>query len=266
MSYTRSTVRKGLGGVTIRRHTDSRLLFLNFNSRATFSKTSTEGDKVQGVNSEGTLVDLDVAGSEESYELEIASKKNTRNVDELVMNSAFKAQDNLQVPWAEVKTVASGTITLSGSAAPVASSMKISYLDGGVLTANASPSAAGQFDDNGDGTVGFHSSDNGKQVVVYYLIEHDGVLTQGGAQHESLGTVEAFFHFISGTSSVEGKKGGSILWLPKCSISGETNFEFSNEVQDKTFKLTPVIPDTPAGWLVPYTFIHGIEINNTGAS
>lgn len=264
MALTRKTIRKGLGGIALRRLADNRMLFLNFNSGATFSKTSSEGDKVQGTNSEGDLVDLDQAGSEETYELEVRSKKNTRNIDELVMDSIYHTETNLQVPWVEVHTITAGEITLNASNAPVAGSMQISYLDGAKLTASATPSA-GQFDDDGDGSVNFHSSDNSKQVVVRYLIEHASVQTQGGSEHESIGYVEAFFHFISATSDVSGKKGTSILWLPKCSVSGETNFDFSNEVQDKSFKLTGLIPDTPADWLVPFMFVHGMELDNTGA-
>jgi hypothetical protein len=263
MAYTRSTIRKGLGGITLRRITDNRLLYLNFNSRATFSKVSTEGEAVQGTNSEGNLVDLDQAGSEDTYELEVASKKNTRNIDELVMDSIFHTETDLLVPWAEVATIAAGEVTLNGGT-PETGTMQVSYLDGAKMTADATPEA-GQFLDNGDGTVSFHTDDNGKQVVIYYMIEHASVQTQGGSEHESVGHVEAFFHFISGTSSTEGKKGASILWLPKCAISGETTFEFSNEVQDKPFKLKALIPDTPADWLVPYMFVHGIEIDNTGA-
>ncbi len=265
MTVTRSTVAKGAGAVAIKRLSDNRLLYLNTNSKYTFNKTTSDGDKVQGFNSSGSLVDLDVAGQDQTFELEISSKKNTRNINELVLNSAYTAKASYNAPWNEAQTVSGGAVTLSGGT-PVASSLYASYLDGTKLTSTGStPSAAGQYKDNGDGTVTFHAGDNGKTIAFFYYTTVSNVFTQGGVDHDALGYLEVQFHQVSGTSSVGGKKGVDILWLPKCSLSGESTLEFDNNVQDKTFKLTALIPDTPANFQVPYSWTRDVEINNTNA-
>lgn len=264
MAFTQNTVAKGAGALAIRRISDNRLLWLNTNSKYTLTKATTEGDKVQGFNSTGTLVDLDVAGQEESYELEVSSKKNTRNINEMVLDSVYVAKTNFQAPWVESATIAAD-YTLKGGT-PVASTMQVSSLDGSTIYERvAGAPNAGQFKDDGDGTVTFNAADVGKLVVIYYKIQHATSFTQGGADHEAVGYVDVMFHQVSGTSSTSPKKGVDIIWLPKCSISGEASFEYSNEVQDKTFKLTGLIPDTPAGWVKPYTIIRNVELDNTNA-
>lgn len=264
MTFTRSTVAKGAGAVIIRRHDDDRLLFLNTNSKYTFTRSLTQGNKVQGFNSDGKLIDLDIAGTEETYELEISSRKNTRNVNELALDSAYISKSSFDAPWGETGTVASGVLTLKGGI-PVASSTCVSYLDGNKLTSTGSTPSAGQFKDNGDGSLTFNSSDNGKNVAVFYKTTVSNVFTQGGADHTPLGYLDIMFHQISGISSVSGKKGVDILWLPKCSLLGDTSFEFSNEVQDKLFKLTGLVPSTPNGFKVPYVIVRDVEIDNTQA-
>jgi hypothetical protein len=264
MTFTRSTVAKGAGAVIVRRQNDDRLLFLNTNSKYTFTRTLTQGDKVQGFNSDGQLVDLDIAGTEETYELEISSRKNTRNVNELALDSAYVSKASFNAPWGETGTIASGGLTLKGGT-PVTNSAVVTYLDGSKLMSTASTPSAGQFQDNGDGTLTFHSSDNGKIVAVFYKIALSNVFTQGGADHTPLGYLDVMFHQVSGASSTSGKKGVDILWLPKCSLLGDTAFEFSNEVQDKLFKLTGLVPDTPSGFKVPYVIVRDVEIDNTNA-
>lgn len=98
-----------------------------------------------------------------------------------------------------------------------------------------------------------------------YLTAATNVYTQGGADDDPLGYLSVFFHQVSGTSSVSGKKSVDVLWLPKCSISGEATFEYSDAVQDKAFKLTGLIPETPTGFKKPYVIIRDVEINNTNA-
>jgi hypothetical protein len=265
MTYTRNTVAKGAGAVGIRRISDNRILFLNVNSRYSFNRTATEGDAVQGFNSDGNLVDLDTAGSEISYELEIASRKNTQNMNELLLDSIYTAEASYNVPWVESALVASGTVTLEGGT-PVATTLYVSYLDGSKLTSTGStPSAAGTYKDNGDGTITFHSGDNGKNIVAYYKIAKTNIASQGGANNEAVGYVDVMFHQVSGTSSTNGQKGVDVLWIPKASLSGESSLEFSEAVQEKTFTLTALIPDTPAGFKVPYIFLRNIEIDNTNA-
>jgi hypothetical protein len=265
MTVTRNTVAKGAGAVAIKRISDNRLLYLNTNSKYTISKSTSDGDKVQGFNSDGKLVDLDIAGQDETYELEIASKKNTRNINEMVLNSAYVTKASYNAPWAESQTVASGTVTLTGGT-PVATTLQASYLDGTKLTSTGTtPSAAGTYKDNADGTVTFHAGDNGKTIVFYYLTSVSNVFTQGGVDNDALGYLEVMFHQVSGTSSVTNKKSVDIFWLPKCSLSGESTLEFDNNVQDKTFKLTALIPDTPTGFKVPYAIIRDAEINNSNA-
>lgn len=265
MAFTRSTVAKGAGAIGIQRATDNRLLFLSLNSKYTLTKSVTEGDKVQGFNSVGNLVDLDVSGSDITFELEVASKKNTRNFNELVLDSAYTTKASYAAPWVESGTVTGGTITLQGGT-PVASTLVVSYLDGTKLASTGvTPTAAGQYKDNGDGTITFHSGDNGKNVAMFYQTNLTNVFTQGGADDEPMGYLNIMFHQVSGTSSTNGKKGIDILWLPKCSLSGEASLEFSNEVQDKSFKVTALIPDTPVGFKQPYVFIRDCEINNTNA-
>lgn len=264
MSFTRNTIARGAGAVVIRRHTDDRILFLNTNSKYSLNKTVSEGEKIQGFNSDGKLVDLDVATQEETFSLDISSKKNTRNINELALDSIYATQASFETPWGETATIASGTVTLKGGT-PVASSMMISYLDGSKLTSTVSTPSAGQFKDNGDGTISFHSSDNSKTVAIFYKISVSNVYTQGGASHTAVGYVDVMFHQISGTSSVSGKKGLDILWLPKCALSGDSVFDFSNDVQDKTFKLTGLIPDTPSGFKVPYVLVRDVELDNTNA-
>jgi hypothetical protein len=73
------------------------------------------------------------------------------------------------------------------------------------------------------------------------------------------------FHQVSGSSSTTGKKGIDILWLPKCALLSDASFEFSNDVADKSFKLTGLIPDVPVGFKVPYVMIRDVEIDNTNA-
>lgn len=265
MSFTRSTVAKGAGAVAIRRISDSRLLYLNNNSKYTFTKNTTDGEKVQGFNSTGALVDLDVAGQETTFELEVASKKNTRNINEMVLDSEYVTKATYSTPWVETATVASGSVTLNGSASPTATTMAVTLLDGTKLTSTGGTPAAGQFKDNGDGTVTFNAAENGKTVVIFYKYTASNVFVQGGADQSNIGYVEVMFHQVSGSSSDPTKKGVDVLWLPKCSLSGESTFEFSNEVQDKSFKLTAIIPDSPAGYLVPYVWIRDIEIVNTNA-
>ncbi len=264
MTFSRSTVAKGMGALSIRRISDNRIIYLNTNSKFTFTKSTTEGDKVQGVNSDGTLVDLDVAGSEETYELEVSSKKNTQNINEMVMNSVYVAQASYALPWSEVATVAA-TVTLKGGT-PVSSTAQVTSLDGlTVYSRVGGAPSAGQFKDNGDGTLTFNASDAGKQVAIWYKITQSNIFSQGGENHAALGYVDAMFYQVSGTSSTGGKIGVDILWLPKCSISGESSFEFSQDVQDKTFKLTALIPDTPTGFLVPFIWGRNIEIDKTNA-
>ena len=264
MTFTRSTVAKGAGAVIIRRHGNDQLLFLNTNSKYAFTRTLTQGNKVQGFNSDGKLVDLDVGGTEEAYELEIASNKNTRNVNELALDSLCVSKSSFDTPWGETGTVASGGLTLKGGV-PLANSTFVTYLDGSKLNATATTPTAGQFKDNADGTLTFHSSDNGKTVAIFYKTTVSNVFTQGGADHTSLGYLDVMFHQVSGTSSTSGKKGVDILWLPKCSLLSDTSFEFSNEVQDKSFKLTGLIPDTPTGFKTPYVIVRDVEIDNTNA-
>jgi hypothetical protein len=265
MTFSRNTVAKGGGAIGIRRISDGRLLFLNTNSKYTFTKSTSDGDKVQGFNSDGTLIDLDVAGQEETYTLDVTSKKNSQNINELVLNSAFVNKTSYQAPWVESAAVDTGAVTLKGGT-PVASSLSATYLDGAKLTSTGStPSAAGQYKDNGDGTVTFHSGDNGKNIVFFYKINVANIATQGGADHDPLGYLEVMFHQVGGTSSTSGKKGVDILWLPKCSLSGESTLEFDNTVQDKAFKLTALIPDTPTGFKVPYVLLRNLELDNTNA-
>jgi hypothetical protein len=264
MTFTRNTVAKGAGAIIVRRQTDDRILYLNTNSKYTLNKTTTDGNKVQGFTSDGSLVDLDVAGQEETYELEIASKKNTRNINEMSMNSVYVTQSSFDAPWGETATVASGSVTLKGGT-PISSSMMVTYLDGTKLTATGSAPSAGQFKDNGDGTVTFNSSDNGKTIAIFYKTTVSNVFTQGGSGHTTVGYVDVMFHQVSGTSSVSGKKGVDIIWLPKCTLSGQATFEFSNDVQDKSFKLTGLIPDTPSGFKMPYVIVRDVEIDNTNA-
>lgn len=264
MTFTRNTVAKGMGALSIRRISDNRIIYLNTNSKYTFTKSTQEGDKVQGVNSDGTLVDLDVAGSQETYELEVSSKKNTQNINEMVMNSIYVAQASYAFPWSEVATVAT-TVTLKGGT-PVGSTAQVTSLDGLTKYSRVSGAPnAGEFKDNGDGTLTFNASDVGKQVAVWYKITQSNVFSQGGADHQALGYVDVTFYQVSGTSSTSGKTGVDILWLPKCSLSGDSSFEFSEAVQDKTFKLTGLIPDTPTGFLVPYIWGRNIEIDKTNA-
>jgi hypothetical protein len=199
MALTKKTVSKGAGAIGIRQISTGRILYLDLNSRYELTKTAEEGDPIQGVNSDGNLVDLDAAGQELSFELEVASKKNTRNINELMLNAGYVSKTGYQFPWVEAHTVASAEVTLKGSAAPVASSMYVSYLDGAKLTnvGGGAVDGAGKFKDNGDGTIEFHAGDNGKNVVIRYLIEDD-VEVQGGADNQELGDLEAFFHQVSG--------------------------------------------------------------------
>lgn len=264
MTVTRSTIAKGVGGVGIRRISDNRVLYLTINSSVTFEKTTTEGDKVQGVNSAGTTVDLDVAGSEESFELTVNSNKNTRNMLEMVMGAGFKTKASYNIPWTESQAPASGTITLSGGT-PVASSLYVSYLDGEALVSTAGTPTEGQYKDEGDGTVTFNAADNGKNVVLHYKTAASDVYLQGGDDNDALGNVDAMFYQVAGTSDVSGKKMVDILWLPKCSVSGEVSMEFGSEVSEKSFVLTGLIPDTPSGFTVPYAWIRGVEIDNSNA-
>jgi hypothetical protein len=184
MTFTRNTVARGAGAVVIRRQSDDRLLYLNTNSKYTFTRSLTAGNKIQGFNSDGTLLDLDVAGAEETYELEIVSKKNTRNMNELMLDSTYVSKGSFDAPWAETALVTGGAITLKGGL-PVSGTLFISYLDGGKLTSTGStgstPSAAGQFKDNGDGTVIFNAADNGKSLVAFYKTTLTNVSVQGGA-------------------------------------------------------------------------------------
>lgn len=265
MTATRATVAKGMGGLVLRQLSDDRLHYLSTNTKYTFTRSSTEGDRVQGVNSDATLVDLDVAGAQDTYTCDVTSKKNTRNFSELALNSQFVDKATYGVPWAEVGTVASGTVTLNGGT-PVATTLYATYLDGAKLTSTGStPSAGGQYKDNADGTVTFHASDNGKDIAFFYQTTISNIKVQGGADNLTVGYLNAMFYQVSGTSSVGGKKSVDILWLPKCSLSGEASLEYSQDVQDKQFTLTAVIPDTPASFKVPYMFFRGIEINNTNA-
>jgi hypothetical protein len=265
MAFTRSTVAKGAGAITIRRQVDDRLLFLNTNSKYVFSRTVAQGDKVQGFNSEGRLIDLDIASSEETYELEVSSRKNTRNINELSLDALYVAKTSYDAPWAEMATVASGSVTLKGGT-PVSASTLVTYVDGGKLTLTAvTPTAAGQYKDNGDGTLTFHSGDNGKTVAIFYKTAVSNVSVQGGADYTAVGYVDVMFHQVSGSSSVGSKKGVDILWLPKCALSGDLSFEYSNAVAEKTFKLTGLIPETPAGFKVPYVIVRDVEIDNTNA-
>jgi hypothetical protein len=264
MTVTRNTVAKGGGAVGIRRITDDRILYLNTNSKYTLTKATTDGNKVQGFTSDGSLLDLDVAGQEETYTLEIASKKNTRNINEMAFDSAYVTKATFNAPWVESATVASGTVTLNGGT-PVSTTLVCSYIDGSKLASTGSAPSAGQFKDNGDGTVTFNAADNGKVVILFYKTTVSNVYTQGGADHTAVGYVDVLFHQVSGSSTVSNKKSADIIWLPKCSISGEASFEYSNDVQDKSFKLTGLIPDTPSGFLKPYVIIRDVEINNTNA-
>lgn len=264
MALTKKTVAKGAGAIGIKQISTGRLLYLDLNSRYELSKTEETGDAVQGVNSDGTLVDLAAAGSELSFELTVASKKNTRNINELVMNSEFVSKVGYEYPWVESHTVAAGTVTLKGSTAPVAASMFVTYLDGAKLTSTGGAPAAGQFKDNGNGTITLNAADNGKNVVIYYKISGN-VTVQGGGDNAALGDLEVLFHQVSNDSDQTNKKGVDILWLPKCSIAGDASLVFSNEVQDKEFVLKPVIPTTPAGWTVPYQWIRDVEIDNRNA-
>jgi hypothetical protein len=243
MTFSRSTVSKGMGALAIRRHSDNRILFLNTNSKHSFTKSTTEGDKVQGVGSDGALVDLDVAGSTETYELEVSSKKNTQNINEMVLDSVYVSKSTYNTPWVESATVAA-TYTLKGGT-PVASTAQVSLLDGTKFTRVTGTPNASEFKDNGDGTLTFNAADVGKVVAIWYQIQFSNVYTQGGADHSAVGYVDVMFHQVSGTSSTSGKKGVDVLWLPKCSLSGETTFEFSNEVQDKTFKIDRSNPRYP---------------------
>lgn len=264
MTFSRNTVSKGAGAIGIRRISDNRIMYLNTNSRYSFNKSSTEGDKVQGFNSDGKLLDLDVAGSEESYQLEVASRKNTQNINELLLDAVYVTESSYNVPWVESATVAT-TVTLKGGT-PATSSLYVSYLDGTKLTSTGTtPSAAGTYKDNGDGTISFHSGDVGKTVVCYYKVAKTNIASQGGANNDAVGYVDVMFHQVSGTSTNSGQKGVDILWLPKCSLSGETSFEFSEAVQEKTFTLTALIPDTPTGFKVPYVWLRNVEIDNTNA-
>jgi hypothetical protein len=264
MTFSRNTVAKGAGAVIVRRHADDRILFLNTNSKYTLTKSTTDGTKVQGFNSDGKLVDLDVAGQEESYDLEISSKKNTRNLNEMILDSIYMDQASFDIPWGETATIASGGVTLNGGT-PINGSTLVTFLDGAKLTATETTPTAGQFMDNGDGTLSFHTSDNGKIIAVFYKTTVSNVHTQGGDDHTSVGYVDIMFHQVSGTSSTDGQKGIDLLWLPKCTLSGEASFEFSSDVQDKSFKLTGLIPDTPTGFKVPYLLVRDVEIDNTNA-
>ena len=245
MTFTRSAVAKGAGAVIVRRHSDDRILFLNTNTKYDFQKTETEGDKVQGMNSSGSLVDLDIAGQEEWFSLEIFSKKNTRNINEMVLGAEYIAKTGYSFPWAETVTPSGGSATLKGATSPTATTMRVTQLDTGtVFTATSGVPTAGQFKDNGDGTITFNAADNGKNLVVYYK-RTANVSVQGGADYSAIGDVEIFFRQLAGTSSTANQVGADILWIPKAKISGDTTFEFSNDVQEKSFKATAVIPDTP---------------------
>ncbi len=264
MAFTRNAVAKGAGAIILRRLADDRVLYLNTNSKYALNKDTTDGSKVQGFNSDGKLVDLDVAGQEESYTLEISSKKNTRNINEIALDSIYITQSTYNAPWGETATVSSGIITLKGGT-PASGTLVVTYLDGTKLTSSVSAPTVGQFKDNGDGTVTINTADNGKTLALLYKTSVANVSTQGGSDHTPMGYVDVMFHQVSGTSSTSGKQGVDILWLPKCSISGNATFEFSNDVQDKTFKLTGLIPDVPAGFKVPYLFVRDVEMNNTNA-
>ena len=264
MTATANTVAKGAGAIGMRRIADDRLMFLNTNSKYTFTKATTDGDKVQGFNSDGALVDLDVAGQEVTYTLDVTSKKNTQNINEAVLDSIYITKSSFNAPWIESASVDTVTVTLKGGT-PVAASLYCSFLDGSKLTSSVSAPTAGQFKDNADGTVTFNATDVGKQVVFYYKIAQANVKTQGGADNTAVGYLDVMFHQVSGVSSVSGKKAVDVLWLPKCSLSGESTLEFDNTVQDKAFKLTALIPDSPTGFKVPFVLIRGIEIDNTNA-
>lgn len=264
MTVTPTTIVKGAGAVCFKQISTGRNLHLSLNSKVVFTKGVQAGDAVTGVNSDGDEVTLAKSGDTLTFELEVNTKKNTRNLNELILDSEYIAKTGFEFPHAEAQTVASGTITLAGTTAPVSGKTKVSYLDGGVLTSTGGTPTAGQFKDNGDGTITFNSGDNGKIVVIsYYMTQNVNV--QGGADNAPLGDLEVFFHQVSGTSSVSNKKGVDMLWLPKCSLSGDSSLEFSSAVQDKPFKLTAAIPDTPSGWKVPYAIIRGAEINNANA-
>ncbi len=265
MTVTSSIITKGAGAVCLKQISTGRLLFLSLNSKIVFTKTEAAGEAVTGVNSDGDEVTLSQSGSTLTYELEVNSKKNTRNMNELILGAAYVAKTGFEFPHAEAQTIAGGTITLAGSTAPVAGKTKVTQLDTGtVFASTGSAPSAGQFKDNGDGTITFNASDNGKQVVIAYY-QTQNVSVQGGADSTALGDLEVFFHQVSGTSSVSGKKGADILWLPKCTVGGDSSLEFSNAVQEKPFKLTAAVPDTPSGWKVPYAIIRGAELDNSNA-
>lgn len=265
MTVTNSVIVKGAGGLCLKQIATGRLLYLSLNSKITFTKSEQAGDAVTGVNSDGNQVTLSQAGSTLTYELEVNSKKNTRNMNEMILNAEYVPKTGYEFPHAEVQTIAAGAITLAGSDAPVAGKTKVTQLDTGTMfTPTGSAPSAGEFKDNGDGTITFNTADNGKQVVIGYYQTQD-VSVQGGADNTAPGDMEVFFHQVSGTSDVSGSKGVDILWLPKCSISGDVSLDFSSDVNDKTFKLTANIPDTPSGWTVPYAIIRGAELDNSNA-
>jgi hypothetical protein len=264
MSVTRKQVSKGMGGLMLRRLSDNRLMWLTKNVQVELTKTETEGEKVQGVNKAGSKIDLDVAGKEVSYEVTVTSNKNTMNLMELLLDAEAVDKANANVPWGESGTVTDAEVTLKGGT-PVDGSLYVTYDDGSKLTEVNENPTAGQFVDNGDGTVSFHADDNDQVVVFRYLVAVTDIKVQGGDDFSEVGELEMFFYQITGTTQDGDTDGVDIIWMPRTSLSGEADLTFSDAVPEKTFTLTGLIPTSPTGWSVPYKIFRNVEIDTTNS-
>jgi hypothetical protein len=265
MTVTRSTIRKGAGALSLKRTTDNTVFWLKNNVSYEFTKSLEEGEDVTGMVSDGTEQILDTAGATETYTLTIETNVNSLNLMATSLNSMVKNVTNQVVPWAEEATVAAGAVTLKNTTSPVASNTYVTYKDGEApfTMVGVAPSTAGECQDNGDGTLTFHSSDNGKDVVIWYSDQATCKMI-GGDQHTEVGNVEAIMYAKSGTSDVTDNIGVDQLWLPKCSVIGDSSFLFSKDVEPVSFQLKAVVPDL-TGWTKPYALLLNREVNNANA-